>query len=161
VVVLATPEPPAGGVSGRLGTGTVAGVSAAVDSTSGGVEIRVVVPSPTRMLKVGEEISGRITVAVHPNAVAVPLAALVPGDEGQHVFVVDANDIAHERPVTVGERSDVQAEILEGLAAGERIVVEGAYGVADGAEIQSEDEAAAAERADSLHEADSTGTATP
>ena len=120
---------------GALGHGSVAGVSAAVDSATGSVAIRVVATTPARRLLAGESVGGRITVGVHSNAVVVPLSALVPGEEGLHVFVVDEGGIAHETRVVVGERSDSAAEILSGLEGGERVVTEGAYGVSDGARI--------------------------
>lgn len=118
-----------------LGQGVVRGVSAAVDST-GAVDARATISLPARPLKVGETISGRIVVAVHHSAVVVPIAALVPGDTGLVVFTVDTASIAHMTPVTVGGRTETEAEILSGLRGGEVIVTEGAYGVTDGARIQ-------------------------
>jgi multidrug efflux system membrane fusion protein len=85
---------------------------------------------------VGETVAGTIIVAVHHNAVVVPISALVPGDTGFVVFTVDAASIAHATPVTVGGRTETEAEILSGLRGGEMIVTEGAYGVTDGARIQ-------------------------
>ena len=73
--------------------------------------------------------------AVHPRAVTVPVAALVPAGEGFQVFVVDSAGIAHARPVTVGARNESLAEIVAGVAAGETVVTAGAYGVEDGAKI--------------------------
>ncbi len=119
-----------------LGHGTVAGVSAAVDPATASVQVRVVATSPTRRLRAGESVAGRITVDVHHDAVVVPAAALVPGDEGVHVFVVDAQGIAHETPVEVGGRSDAAVEIVSGLKGGERVVTDGAYGVSDGARVE-------------------------
>ena len=48
---------------------------------------------------------------------------------------MDSAGIAHARPVTVGGRSESQAEIVAGLTAGETVVTAGAYGVEDGAKI--------------------------
>jgi hypothetical protein len=73
--------------------------------------------------------------AVHAAAVTVPVAALVPAGDGFQVFVVDSGGIAHVRPVTIGGRTEALVEITSGLAAGERVVTRGAYGVADGARI--------------------------
>ena len=64
-VALSTPAAGTGPASSSaLGEGKVQGVSAAVDSASGGVEVRVAVPNPTRMLRAGESVSGRITLSV-------------------------------------------------------------------------------------------------
>ncbi|HTK52495.1 MAG TPA: efflux RND transporter periplasmic adaptor subunit [Gemmatimonadaceae bacterium] len=118
-----------------LGTGTVTQISAAVDSATRGVPVRVHAPSSRRALRIGETIFGQIVVGTRPNAIAVPAAALVPDGEGFKVFIVDAENIAHEQPVTVGARTDSTAEITEGLKGGERVVTYGAYGVEDSVKV--------------------------
>lgn len=117
-----------------LGTGQVVGVAGAVDAASRSVAVRVRAP-PRRALRIGETVSGEIAVATRPGAITVPAEALVPDGEGFKVFVVDTGGIAHERPVTVGARAGAVVEITEGLAAGERVVTYGAYGVEDSAKI--------------------------
>jgi len=97
--------------------------------------VRARVPRTTRPLRIGESVAGRIATAVHPHAVTVPVAALVPSGDGFQVFVVDSAGVAHARPVTVGGRTEAVAEILTGLEAGATVVTTGAYGVADGAQI--------------------------
>lgn len=126
--------PSVGGES--LGTGTVISVGAAVDSASRAVSVRArVARSAARTLRIGESVFGRIVTEVHAAALTVPLEALVlQGDEYQ-VFVVDSTGIAHARPVKVGARSESKAEVLEGLAPGERVITTGAYGVADSAKV--------------------------
>jgi RND family efflux transporter MFP subunit len=116
-----------------LGSGTVTQVAAAVDSMTRGVPVRVRAPGSRRPLRIGETVFGQIIVATHPNA--VPAAALVPDGEGFKVFVVDAENIAHEQPVTVGARTDSAAEITEGLKGGERVVTYGAYGIEDSVKV--------------------------
>jgi hypothetical protein len=65
----------------------------------------------------------------------IPVTALVPDGDGFKVFVVTAGDIARARPVSVGRRTEVSAEILSGLAGGERVVTEGAYGLEDSVKV--------------------------
>jgi hypothetical protein len=67
--------------------------------------------------------------------VTIPAEALVPDGEGFKVFVVDSAGVAHARPVTVGVRTGTLVEIVNGVAAGERVVTYGAYGVDDGAKV--------------------------
>src|SRR5437899_1761969 len=99
--------------------------------------VRARVERVARPLRIGESVFGKIVTAVTPRAVTVPVAALVPtaGGESFQVFVVDSEQVAHVRPVTVGGRSETMAEITFGLHAGEVVVTNGAYGVADGAKI--------------------------
>jgi cobalt-zinc-cadmium efflux system membrane fusion protein len=118
-----------------LGAGAVADVAGAVDSTSRSVAVRVRPTGVRRPLRIGETVSGQIAVAVVPNAVTVPLEALVPDGEAFRVFVVDASGTAHARTVSVGARTDAAAEIRSGLAPGERVVTYGAYGVEDSAKV--------------------------
>jgi RND family efflux transporter MFP subunit len=118
-----------------LGTGRVADVGGTVDTASRSVNVRVQAPTTRRPLRIAETIYGQIAVAVHPNAITVPLEALVPEGEDFKVFVVDATNTAHERKVSVGGRTDKVAEITDGLSAGERVVTYGAYGVSDSAKV--------------------------
>ncbi len=118
-----------------LGPGVVTSVAAAVDSASRGVAVRARPARPTRTLRIGESVFGRIVTGVNPKAVTVPVEALVPEGDGFRVFVVDSAGVAHARAVTVGGRSETLAEILTGVIAGETVITTGAYGVEDGVKI--------------------------
>jgi membrane fusion protein (multidrug efflux system) len=118
-----------------LGRGTVVDVGGIVDSATRSVAVRVRPGITRRTLRLGETVSGEVTVTTHRNAIVIPNDALVPEGEGFKVFVVDSASIAHEREVTIGGRTGSVVEILTGLTAGERIVTYGAYGVADSAKV--------------------------
>lgn len=118
-----------------LGIGSVVDIGGTVDTASRSVNVRVQAPTTRRPLRISETIYGQIAVAVHSNAITVPLEALVPDGEDFKVFVVDAAGTAHERKVSVGGRTDKVAEITDGLTGGERVVTYGAYGVSDSAKV--------------------------
>lgn len=120
----------------RLGTGVVRDVGATVDSASGSVVVYARIASPSRALRIGETVFGRIVVDTHPDAVTVPVQALVPEGEGMKVFVLDSANVAHATPVSVGSRTNELAEITRGLSGGETVVTYGAYGVTDGAHVE-------------------------
>jgi RND family efflux transporter MFP subunit len=117
-----------------LGGGTVADVSGTVDTVTRTVQVRVAA-TPTRPLRIGETVFGQVAVRTIPNAITVPIAALVPEGDGYKVFVVDANNVAHATPVTVGGRTATTAQITAGLTPGARVVTYGAYGVEDSAKV--------------------------
>jgi membrane fusion protein (multidrug efflux system) len=123
----------AGGES--LGHGTVVDVGGSVDSATRSVPVRVRVTSEQRVLRIGETVFGEIATMMRADAIVVPVDALVPEGDGFKVFVVDAQNVAHARPVTVGARTSRLAEITEGLRAGEKVVTYGAYGVEDSAKV--------------------------
>jgi RND family efflux transporter MFP subunit len=120
-----------------LGTGTVASVGVALDTASRAVPIRAGIVTPSRALRLGESVYGVIAVETRPNAVVIPVDALVPGDEpgSYKVFVVDKTGTAHARPVKIGDRTETKVEVLEGLQGGETIVTQGAYGLSDSAKV--------------------------
>jgi RND family efflux transporter MFP subunit len=118
-----------------LGAAQVSDVGAIVDSAARAVTVRARETATHRALRIGETVFGRITTSVQSGAVVIPAAALVPEGEGYRVYVVDAGNIAHARPVTVGGRDEGRVEILTGLTAGETVVTDGAYGVEDSAHV--------------------------
>lgn len=68
-------------------------------------------------------------------ALLVPLAALVERGQLTSAYVVDPQGIARLRLVTAGARYADRVEILSGLEAGDRIVVEGVPRVSDGVRV--------------------------
>jgi hypothetical protein len=69
-----------------------------------------------------------IVVGTRESALQIPPAAL----HGDAVWVVDAEGLAHRRPVTVGLRARDLLEVLEGLAPGDRVVTSGASLLSEG-----------------------------
>jgi RND family efflux transporter MFP subunit len=118
-----------------IGAGTVTTVGAAVDSGSRSVSIRVTVTRPRRALRLGESVFGEIAVETRPNAVVVPVEALVPEEDGYKVFVVDARGTAVAQEVEIGGRTATRVEITRGLSGGETVVTKGAFGVEDSATV--------------------------
>ena len=118
-----------------LGVGKVIDIGAMVDSVSRNVTARVTIPAAKRILRIGETIYGEIAVSTRATVISIPADALVPEGDAFRVFVVDAKNVAHARPVTIGVREPGRVEIKSGLAAGERVVTYGAYGLDDGSTV--------------------------
>ncbi|SDM39569.1 membrane fusion protein, multidrug efflux system [Oryzisolibacter propanilivorax] len=68
--------------------------------------------------------------------VLVPVTAVRTGPQGDYVYVVDAEQVAHLRPVTRGMASVDRILVTQGLQAGERVVTEGGDRVKDGGPVQ-------------------------
>ncbi|MEP7000264.1 MAG: efflux transporter periplasmic adaptor subunit, partial [bacterium] len=58
------------------------------------------------------------------------------GPDSYKVFVVDAKGTATAHEVKIGGRTETKVEILEGLSGGEKVVTQGAFGVADSAKVE-------------------------
>jgi RND family efflux transporter MFP subunit len=70
------------------------------------------------------------------NVVLVPTEAIQTGTSGQHVFILDEQDIAHMIPVQTGLVGDGITEITSGLSGGERLVTVGQFYLKDGSQVR-------------------------
>jgi membrane fusion protein, multidrug efflux system len=68
-------------------------------------------------------------------ALVVPAAAVGVGEEGQFVYVVDADSLVR-KPVTLGLSVEGMVEVRNGLAAGERVVTSGHTNLRPGARVR-------------------------
>ncbi len=128
----ATISGPGGEISGKV---TV--VSPAVDPNTTTVEVWVQGKNSGEKLKPG--VTAQITVQVKdiPDAVIVPVAALLSSDEGgDKVMIAGPDSLAHEQAVKVGVREGDDVQILDGVKEGDRVITQGALGLDDKAKIK-------------------------
>ena len=99
----------------------VAPYVSAVEKQSRTVDIEAVFDQPetTGKLLVGYSADIEVILEVHDNVVRVPSQALL---EGGKVLVVRADGMLEERRIKTGLSNWEYSEVLEGLAAGERVV---------------------------------------
>jgi membrane fusion protein (multidrug efflux system) len=100
-------------------------VDAAIDQKSGTLQVRVSVPNPDRSLRPGQFVRVTVPVLDSPNAIRVPQQAVQELQGSKSVFVVAAGDKVEARRVVAHLRIENDWVIAEGLAAGDRVVVEG------------------------------------
>jgi multidrug efflux pump subunit AcrA (membrane-fusion protein) len=119
--------------------GKVSVVSPAVDPQSTTVEVWIQARNPGERLRPGGTVRAVIHAGTIPDAVVVPVPALLPSDEGgSAVYVVGADSVAHQRKAQVGVRNSEVAQLLSGAKPGEQVVVEGGVGLSDGAKVKVE-----------------------
>ena len=78
--------------------------------------------------------------------VLVPVTAVRTGPQGDYVYVVDEQHMAHMRSVTRGLATVDQILVAQGLAAGELVITEGGDRVKDGGRVQLAGDAPASAR---------------
>jgi RND family efflux transporter MFP subunit len=110
---------------------------AAVEPTGVSADVRISFNAMTR-LAVGTPVRVEIVAEQRPNALAVPVEAIIHEDEDAFVMVAGADNKAHKRKVTIGITTPKLAEITGGLKAGEAVIVQGQQGLPDGAAITQE-----------------------
>ena len=126
-------------------SGTVTVVSPAADPGSTTVQVWVQADNPGERLKPGTAVRVSIVSATLPDAVVVPVAALLPSSEGVAVVSVGADMVAHQKAVKTGVRDGDKVQIVDGVSAGERLVIVGGVGLEDGAKVKIEKPAEKAE----------------
>jgi membrane fusion protein (multidrug efflux system) len=95
-----------------------------VDPTSGQVALRAEVPNPDGLLLPGQYVRARLSQAELPSAIVVPQQAVTRGTSGDTVIVVTDGKPA-PRPVKIGSQQGANWIVLDGLKAGEQVVVDG------------------------------------
>ncbi len=96
-----------------------------VDPTSGQITLRAEVPNPTGFLLPGMYVRVRLEQAETQNGILVPQQAVTRGTSGDSVMVVGADGKVAPRPVKIGSAIGGEWLVLEGLAAGETVMVDG------------------------------------
>jgi len=96
-----------------------------VDASSGQITLRAEVPNPGGTLLPGLFVRVRIEQAQASNAITLPQQAVTRSPQGDSVMVVGADGKVAPRPVKIGGQQNGQWVILDGLKAGEQVMVDG------------------------------------
>jgi membrane fusion protein (multidrug efflux system) len=108
-----------------------------VDPSTGSVALRAVFPNPDGLLLPGMYVRAEVDEGVNPAGIRVPQQAIVRDRKGNAtVRLVDAQGRLQVRPVVVSRVLDNAWLVDSGLAAGERVVIEGGTGAAPGSEVR-------------------------
>jgi membrane fusion protein (multidrug efflux system) len=111
-------------------------VDRTVDPTTGTMKVEAAFPNPGSYLRPGQFARVRVPVDNRENAILVPQRAIVELQGAKTVMVVDAQNKVQVRTVRIGDKSDNYLIVLEGLNAGERVIVEGMQKVRPGGEVR-------------------------
>jgi multidrug efflux system membrane fusion protein len=126
-----------------LGQGTFLTLDNQIDPTTGTIRAKARFANEDAALFPSQFVNVQLQVDVIHDAVTVPAAAIRHGPNGDYVYVVDAEQVATMRTVTVGPSSDEAVSIATGLKAGERVVTEGGDRLTDGTRVRLPDAAPA------------------
>ena len=118
-------------------TGRLDFVDAALDQRSGTLQVRVTVPNPERILRPGLFVRVSVPVLDAAQAICVPQQAVQELQGTKSVFVVGADGKAEARAIVAHHRLGNEWVVASGLAAGERVVVEGTSKIRGGAPVKA------------------------
>ena len=96
-----------------------------VDPTTGQITLRAEVPNPNGELLPGLYVRVQLEQAQATNAIRLPQQAVTRTAQGDTVSVVDADGKIEKRKITVGSSQGSNWVVLDGLKAGEQVMVDG------------------------------------
>ena len=112
-------------------------VESTFDSETGNIKFRADFPNPDNLLRHGQ--TG--TIQIHrkrSGAIVIPQRATFEILDKRYVYVVDEQDVVHQRRIDIAHETDDLFVIAAGLEANQKIVLEGVRQVRDGQHVEAE-----------------------
>ena len=125
---------PSGG--GAPNVGTLSFVDNVVDSTTGTILLKGRFPNDDGALWPGGFVNVRLQLYVEPDALVVPVAAVVAGQQGSFVFVIQGDSSAATKAVTVTRTAGDFAIVSGDVQPGDRVVIDGQLRLRQGSKVQ-------------------------
>jgi multidrug efflux system membrane fusion protein len=120
----------------KLATGVLASVDNVVDPATGTVKLRAQFPNDDNAIFPNQFVNVRMKLDTQRDAVVVPSSAILRGAQGFFVYVVKAEQTASVRAVKPGTADGQRTAIVEGLAPGELVVIDGMDRLREGAPVE-------------------------
>ncbi len=119
----------------ELGTGELTFVDNAVDRTSGMVAFKATFPNENEFLWPGQFVDVVLRLYEEKNATIVPTIAVMEGQSGPQVFVVENDGTARLQRVDVTRTRGDQTVIASGVEPGQKVVTVGQLRVSPGGKV--------------------------
>jgi multidrug efflux system membrane fusion protein len=107
----------------------------AVDTTTGTVMLKGTFPNRDGTLWSGQFVATSLRLFIEDSVLVLPTQAVVMGQQGTYVYVIDSSNTAQQRPVRVERAAGLLSVISSGVSEGERVVTDGQARVTPGAQV--------------------------
>jgi multidrug efflux system membrane fusion protein len=118
-----------------LATGRVKALDSQIDTTTGTVKVRAQFDNTDDALFPNQFVNAQLVVRTLKSVITVPTAAIQRGAPGTYAYVINTDDTVSVRPISIGPTDGPMAAVNSGLSVGERVVVDGADRLRDGARV--------------------------
>lgn len=132
---LATPIRVVTQLGGRELVGKLSFFDNSVESSTGTIRVKAEFANHEGALWPGQYVPAQLRLGTLKQAVVVPQAAIIAGNQGKFVYTVGENQSAKALPVTVVYAFGEQA-VVRGLSGKERVIVEGKQNLRAGSRIK-------------------------
>jgi multidrug efflux system membrane fusion protein len=145
----------------KIADGTLQTFDSQIDPTTGTIKARSQYANDNKILYPNQFVNVRLLVDTHKDVTTMSTAGIQRGVPGTFVYLVNADNTVSVRPVKLGVTEGERVEVISGLAPGDRIVIDGADKLRDGAKINVRAEADSGKSADPAKSADPGKSADP
>ena len=118
-----------------LATGRVIAIDSQIDTTTGTVKVRAQFDNPDYALFPNQFVNAQLLVRTLHDVVTVPTAAIQRGAPGTYVYVINGDSTVSVRPITTSAVDGNTTAVTSGLAAGERVVIDGTDRLREGLKV--------------------------
>ena len=125
----------------KIADGTLQTFDSQIDPTTGTIKARAQFANETKALYPNQFVNIRLLVDTHKDVTTISTAGIQRGVPGTFVYLVNADSTVSVRPVKLGVTEGERVEVISGLTPGDRIVIDGADKLRDGAKINVRSEA--------------------
>jgi len=116
-------------------TGKLAAIGARFNVETGNIAFRADFPNPDGRLRQGQ--TGIVLMnRVLKDAIVVPQRATFENLHKRYVYMVDKNNVAHEREIVIQSELDDLYVVKKGVEVGDKIVLEGVRMIRDGERVK-------------------------
>jgi len=112
--------------------GTIARTARSIDTVTRTMQVEIRVPNPKGALISGAYVQVSMPIEVNAQALTVPTNVLLFRPEGTRVASVDRNGRVQLKSVKLGTDFGTTVEVLSGLDASDRVIVNPSDSLADG-----------------------------
>ncbi|MEA2780020.1 MAG: rane fusion protein multidrug efflux system [Rhodospirillaceae bacterium] len=120
-----------------LADGKLSLIDNQVDAATGTIHLKATFANDDEALWPGQFVNARLVLAVRNNAITVPATTVQQGPEGYFAFAIKPDQTVERRAVDVLGFQDGMAIVANGLAIGEKVVVDGQYRLTAGMRIRA------------------------
>ncbi len=125
----------------KIADGTLQTFDSQIDPTTGTIKLRAQFPNETKALYPNQFVNIQLLLDTHKDVTTMPTAGVQRGVPGTFVYLVNSDDTVSVRKIELGVTDGDRVEVRSGLQPGDKIVVDGADKLRDGAKINVRAEA--------------------
>ena len=119
----------------KLASGLLQTFDSSIDPTTGTIKLRAQFENDTRTLYPNQFVNIRLLLDTHKDVTTMPTAGIQRGVPGTFVYLVNADSTVTVKPVKLGVTDGDRVEVISGIAPGDRIVIDGADKLREGAKV--------------------------